>query len=1163
MMTTRQLPSPGAIALTLAVLGLVSCAPWRARVPLALYVAPDGNDQWAGRRADVGAPDGPFATLTRARDEIRTLKAAGSLPRGAVVNVLPGTYRLAEPFTLTAEDSGTPDAPIVYRGVGPEKPRLVGGRALKGFKPYRGKIVQCDLKANGLAGKRFGQLFFKGTRQVLARTPNRDAKDVHGGRWAHVARAEGSDQHKEFFYDTDETHQWAHPQDGRVRIFGGYDWAFRIVPIAKHVPEEHKIVLKGQSWGPLRIGDRYIIEGLLEELDAPGEWHLDPRTDTLYFWPPDPLADGDVVAPAASSLVSLDGADHVTLRGFLAEMCEGTGIKVKDCHHTLVAGNTVRHCGGWGISVSGGQHTGARSNDVAWCGHGGISIHGGSRKTLAPGHNFADNNHVHHCANIWLTYRPGISINGVGNVIRHNLIHDMPHAGVLLGGNDNVMEFNTVHHVNLESTDTGGIYFCSRDWTQRGNVIRYNLFHHIGGFGKANSWAPVRGGKVPFEYPHFTWGIYLDDPTTGTHVHGNILYAVPICGLHNHGGRDNLWENNVIVDCPAFQAGRLAPDWSEWPAIYERLRENRYTCSPYLANYPKIADIADTRPEAMTGVRFQRNIIYYTKAGTAWLRGERGSSWGGDGCQLLYTLHIDQQDFRADFFDHNCIFAEPGLDLRVNCRLIPEPSGLLTWDEWRKTGADAHSVLADPLFVDAANHDYRLRPDSPALKLGFKPIPTDRIGPYRDEFRTEWPIHEAPGAAALGDFTTERFYEPPRFRRTKAQEAVLRDGLGNVFAKAKAGKPLKVAYFGGGIHHAGTGWRAAVIKWLRDHYGNVEEIDAGICDCCRGIGFSVYRFGHDVLAHKPDLIIVEFAPTPSEGNADAIQRSTEAIIRQAWKADPTIDFLFLHAFVAGYEEDYAEGVAPHPVSAYEHVANHYGAMSIDMACRIAALVRQGKLLPKGSPDEAKKAGKMLFSTGGRRPTAEAHRIYAQVILAALEQAANSPKAAPHKLPATPFRSDHSERVRQVPITRRMLSGTWQALPAGHELSKRFARHFDTIWFTNTPGSKLTFRFRGTATSLFDLMGPDTGRAKVTIDGKDAGIRQQVDPWSYYQRLSALHLASGLSEGIHTVTVELLPDPPNRTVPIEAAKKAGQHDPKLFEGVALRIGSIRIVGEPVE
>ena len=60
-------------------------------------------------------------------------------------------------------------------------------------------------------------------------------------------------------------------------------------------------------------------------------------------------------------------------------------------------------------------------------------------------------------------------------------------------------------------------------------------------------------------------------------------------------------------------------------------------------------------------------------------------------------------------------------------------------------GADAHSVVADPLFVDPEHGDFTLQPESPALKLGFEPIPFREIGPYQDDARTNWPIREAEG----------------------------------------------------------------------------------------------------------------------------------------------------------------------------------------------------------------------------------------------------------------------------------------------------------------------------------------------------------------------------------------------------------------------------------
>jgi hypothetical protein len=49
------------------------------------------------------------------------------------------------------------------------------------------------------------------------------------------------------------------------------------------------------------------------------------------------------------------------------------------------------------------------------------------------------------------------------------------------------------------------------------------------------------------------------------------------------------------------------------------------------------------------------------------------------------------------------------------------------WDtlaDWRKTGMDTHSIIAEPLFMDAGNHDFRPVKGSPAIdfvkpRMGF------------------------------------------------------------------------------------------------------------------------------------------------------------------------------------------------------------------------------------------------------------------------------------------------------------------------------------------------------------------------------------------------------------------------------------------------------------
>ena len=67
------------------------------------------------------------------------------------------------------------------------------------------------------------------------------------------------------------------------------------------------------------------------------------------------------------------------------------------------------------------------------------------------------------------------------------------------------------------------------------------------------------------------------------------------------------------------------------------------------------------------------------------------------------------------------------------------------WEAWQQAGGDVHSIVADPMFVDAEHGDFRLKPESPALKQGFEPIPFDKIGPYEDDARATWPIQEAEG----------------------------------------------------------------------------------------------------------------------------------------------------------------------------------------------------------------------------------------------------------------------------------------------------------------------------------------------------------------------------------------------------------------------------------
>lgn len=1106
-----------------------------AAEPVVLHVAVTGDDANDGQTAAR-----PVATLARARDRLRELRAAGKLAGGAVVQVGAGLYSLTETLSFGADDGGRPGAPVIYRGDPTNRPSLVGGPVVTGFQPHRDGILKLDLAAAGLAGATFDQLFFKGRRMVMARAPNVDPDDLHGGVWAHVVEASPLPSKRGFVTSPKELDagRWAHPTDGRVGVFCNFDWRWNRIPIASVDARRQRIELQRDATYELQIGDRYFVEGLFEELDQPGEWFLDRRAGQLFFWPPEPIDSGPVVLPRVRDLLVLDGAADLRFESFILEACDGNAVTITKSTRCAVAGSVLRNCGGWGAVVQDGAECLVQTCDIHHTGRGGVLISGGDRATLTPARHRVDNCHIHRVGVFEKTYHTAVNLSGVGNAATHNLIHDTPHAGLTLAGNDNLIEYNRIHHTNLESTDTGGIYSCPRDWTQRGNIIRYNEWHHLGGFGKASSWQPVQDGRVRFEYPHFTWGIYMDDPTSGNLIFGNVLYDVPVCGLHNHGGRDNVWENNVLIDCPAFQAGSLSPDWLEWPAIVKRLQQVCQPGSVYFERYPSLRDYTEREPEAMTGLKFRRNLVYWTVEGTRWLRERRG--WGDR--LPLYQYRLRDQDFARNEFSQNLVCVPDGLSLVVEVTRQPQPGQRLSWAEWQATGMDRDSRLGDPLFEDVARRDFRLKPGSPATELGFQPIPFARIGPYQDPLRPSWPLVEPPGAAGRAR-PEERFFALPSFEPVPARPQVARGGIPATLAKLAAGQPVRIAYYGGGIHGPG-GWRKQFAARLAAEYpkAQITWIDGSVTDAVRGSGFSIYRFRHDVLRHQPDLVLVDFASDDHQTAGPSIQRAVEGAVRQGLRARPELDFLFLYAFRAGYEQAYDQGLTPPAVTAYERLAEHYAIPSINPG--LAAVERyRSKAWPTGHV-----------------PDAAVDKAYADALWSGFQVvAAGTP--GPRSLPE-PLRPDHLEGAGLLAITRDMLQGEWRELPPDDPDLKANARHFDTLWLTNQPGSKLVFTFTGTQAELYDLRGPDTGRMKITVDGQVAGIRQNVDRWCYYQRLSATHLVSGLPMGEHTVEVELLPDAPDRREPIEEAKRLNRHTPELFEGVALRIGFIRVIG-PVE
>lgn len=608
----------------------------RACSETEFFVAPGGSDTWSGTKPAPVADgvDGPFATLERARDAIRHLKQSHGLPEdGIVVWLRGGDYVRTASFELTAEDSGARECPISYRAFPGESVRLLGGCILRGFEPVtdpvvlerlpacgRGAVVQADLKEQGitdygsLKARGFGrsiqpgalELFFDGEPMTRARWPN--------GEWARIASVPEGSQGV-FLYEGDRPDRWADVEDIWLHGYWTWDWAesrerIRSIDTTARRIETHP---PHGVYG-YKAGARYYAENILEELDEPGEYYVDARTGLLYFWPPASVENVEAaVSLLEAPFVTMDGVAHVTIRGVTFECSRGPGVTLRGGAWNRIAGCTFANIGTLGVyigalmtdadrqrDVDGGVCNGVIGCDFRNLGEGGVVVYGGDRRTLTPGSNYVVNNDFGNYSYFGRTYRPAVQVCGVRNRVAHNHIHDAPHMGIGLSGNEHIIEFNRIHHVCMETSDAGAFYM-GRDWTWRQNVVRFNFFHDLG------------RGDVQ--------AVYLDDWASATLVYGNVFYKAGR-GVLLGGGRDTVIENNIFVECtPAVHIDQRGLGWArnyftgDTNTLFERLYAVNADMPPYTLRYPQLITLVQDQPAHAKYNHVLRNVC----VGGRWL----------------------------------------------------------------------------------------------------------------------------------------------------------------------------------------------------------------------------------------------------------------------------------------------------------------------------------------------------------------------------------------------------------------------------------------------------------------------------------------------------------------------------------------------------------------
>lgn len=629
------------------------------------FVAPDGNDNWQGTK------DRPLATVERARDKVRELKKAqGGLKAPVRVVLRGGEYVLPAPLTLSAEDSGSDQAPIVYAAWPGETPVLSGGRVIRNWQAAKVNDKECwvaDLAAQGLKDAFIKELFVAGARRPRARLPKQGFFRFDPATPKHEWQ-KGPESAR---FVKGDLKNWSNlPEVEMIILNRWFDIHARIARVEETTPTVH---FAGRPelglYDSKNLPARYWVENVKEALTEPGEWYYDRPAAKLYYIPQPGEDPGktQVIVPALPALVVAEGkapaapVRHIRFERLTFRYAEPavtstsvqTAVRVpgvivlRGAERCDLYACVIEKVGGHGVEIDAGSAdcrvVACRLQDL---GAGGVRINSGSR------HSVVSDCTIRDAGRLWLN-GAGVYIQNSGwNRIVHNHIHDLHQIGIACGWTwgyahtetvDNRIEYNRIHDIGRQGLfdDLSGIYTLG---AQPGGVERGNVIHDISA------------------YEYGAWGLYTDEGSAYLTLEGNIVYRADLGGFHQHYGRDNLVRNNIFA-LSALQG------------------------------------LQRSRAEAIRSFTFEKNIVL-AAPGAKLLDGK----WG-DGHYVLR----DNVFWRLG--GGGLDFAGQGLE------------------EWQKLGRDAGSALADPCFIDPTGGDFTLAPWSPAPGKGFRPLDASQAGP--------------------------------------------------------------------------------------------------------------------------------------------------------------------------------------------------------------------------------------------------------------------------------------------------------------------------------------------------------------------------------------------------------------------------------------------------
>ena len=613
-----------------------------------LYVAADGNENGDGSIAN------PFSSIEKARDEIRRLKAVGNNPQGGyVVYLRGGSYGLDKGIVLDAQDSGTSEAPVVYASYPGEKAVLVGGASIdaKHFVPLnnedirervidetaKNKIMQIDLGSLGYTD--FGINFLRGAYSyiaplptdipanapelavdgklmTLARYPNEDNMIV-GDIIKEGFNSSGTpngDYDPRYNYDDgfiitpgdERIKYWTKATDALLHGFWKYDWADQSVYIKSIDVENNTLESHYGSLYGVAKGQRFYAYNLPEEIDVPGEYYLDRSTNILYLYPPEGFSENsDIkISVLTDRMLKFEGASFIDFKGIDFSNSRSTAVLIaKGSRNIRIMDAKIEYTSDYAVRIEEETYNCGVMNCHIYEVNGGVAMNGGKQTTLEPGNNYVENCEIEAFSRITKTYRPAISVGGVGNRASYNKIHNGPHLAVGFSGFDPLIEYNEIYDVVNDSDDMGAIY-GGQTWLWRGLKVIGNYIHDV-----------QSGSKQSVGIA----GVYLDGCQCDCTIEGNIFENIAGDGVKINGGRSNITQNNVFVNCKAAVnlCDVLLSQFSYETRlntiiaspIWENLEDKPWTKEPFISKYPNMMAMLEDEPNVPKYNTMHNNLV--------------------------------------------------------------------------------------------------------------------------------------------------------------------------------------------------------------------------------------------------------------------------------------------------------------------------------------------------------------------------------------------------------------------------------------------------------------------------------------------------------------------------------------------------------------------------